>query len=142
MKKKISIIKFLTVAIMLSGVVFASDANVPNQIDDKKVIIQENSAMSPDLEDYIAQVRKSIKSNWYPPVKSFENMATLVVTIDKDGQLTNCYIAETSSDEGFDNSLIEAAKKSKYRPIPTNYPAKSVSLALTFAMQRHTVTKN
>ena len=120
MKKKNSMIKFLTIAIMLSGVVFASDANV----------------------DYIAQVRKSIKSNWYPPVKSFENKATLVVTIDKDGQLTNCYIAETSSDEGFDNSLIEAAKKSKYRPIPVNYPAKSVSLALTFAMQRHTVTKN
>lgn len=142
MKTKNLIIKTLAVMMIFSGVVYAYSKETQKQVDNSQVIIEENSSVSPDMEDYIAHARKSIKSNWYPPVSSFENKATLVVTIDKNGQLTNCYIAESSSDKAFDESLIEAAKKSVYKPIPEQYSAKSASIALTFAMQRRHISKN
>lgn len=140
MKKKSLIIKSLVVMMLFGGVAFADNAIIKNS-NNNQVIIEENSAISPDLADYISQVRRAIKSNWYPPVASFENKATLVVTIDKEGQLVKSYILESSSDDGFDNSLIEASKKAKFKPLPAVFPAKSASLALTFEMHRRHITK-
>ena len=140
MKKK-NLIKVLAVMMIFSGIAFADNSAPANKIENNQVIIEENSAMSADIADYIAQVRRAVKSNWYPPVASFENKATLVVTIDKEGRLVKSYILESSSDEGFDNSLIEASKKAKYKPLPANFLRKSASLALTFEMHRRHITK-
>jgi len=139
--KKNLIIKILAVMVMFSGTVFADDSASANKIDNNQVIIEENSAISPDMADYITQVKRAVKSNWYPPVASFENKATLVVTIDKEGQLLKSYILESSSDEGFDNSLLNAAKKATFKPIPAYLRGKSASFALTFEMRKRHITK-
>lgn len=94
-----------------------------------------------EMERYIRLARRSIKNYWYPPTSSFENSAVLGLTIDRKGQLLNCAILKSSQDEGFDNSLLEAAKKAKYAPLPKDFIEDAVDLSLEFGMQRRHVTK-
>ena len=95
----------------------------------------------PSMADYIAQTRKRIKNNWYPPVQSFENSATIILTINKKGELVNCYLSAPSPDEGFNNSLIEAAKKSRFSPLPDEVKGDSIDIDLMFNMQRRHISK-
>jgi len=95
----------------------------------------------PSMADYIAQTRKKIKNNWYPPVQSFENSATIVLTISKNGELINCYLSDPSPDEGFNDSLIDAAKKSRFSPLPDEVKGNSVDIDLMFNMQRRHISK-
>ncbi len=95
----------------------------------------------PSMVDYTIQARRKIKNNWYPPVASFENSAIIILTIDKEGNLTNCYLSEPSPDEGFNNSLIEAAKKAKFGPLPSDVKEESVDIDMLFNMQRKTISK-
>ena len=95
----------------------------------------------PSMENYIAQTRKSIKNNWYPPVNSFENSAIIILTVNKDGTLANCYLSQPSEDEGFNNSLIEAAKKVKYKPLPAEVKDDSVDIDMLFNMQRRHISR-
>lgn len=95
----------------------------------------------PSMESYVTTARKEIKNNWYPPVSSFENAATLILTIDKDGKLINASIVKSSNNDGFDNSLIEAAKKVKYSPLPEEVKQDCVDIEMEFNMQRRHISK-
>lgn len=95
----------------------------------------------PSMENYIVKTRRSIKNNWYPPVQSFENSAIIVLTINKDGTLANCYLSQPSEDEGFNNSLIEAAKKVKYSPLPAEVKDNAVDIDMLFTMQRRHISQ-
>jgi len=95
----------------------------------------------PSMENYIVRARRSIKNNWYPPVQSFENSAIIVLTINKDGTLANCYLSQPSEDEGFNNSLIEAAKKVKYSPLPAEVKDNAVDIDMLFTMQRRHISQ-
>ena len=95
----------------------------------------------PSMENYIAQTRKSIKNNWYPPVNSFEHSAIIILTVNKDGTLANCYLSKPSEDEGFNSSLIEAAKKVKYNPLPSEVKENSVDIDMLFNMQRRHISR-
>ena len=99
------------------------------------------STVNMDMEDYVALTRRRIKNNWYPPTDAFENAATIVLTIDKDGQLLNCRISAPSESKSFDDSLINAAKITKYAPLPKKYLGKTVDIDLDFNMQRRTISK-
>ena len=63
------------------------------------------------------------------------------MTINKDGTLANCYLSKPSEDEGFNNSLIEAAKKVKYKPLPTEVKENSVNIDMLFNMQRRHIQR-
>ena len=102
---------------------------------------QQKSQLAQDLELYVAQTRRKVKNNWYPPTASFENSATIVLTINKEGKLENCYLSNPSPDEGFNESLINAARKTVYSPLPEEYRGKSISIDLDFSMQRRTISK-
>ena len=93
------------------------------------------------MDQYITQTRRAIKGNWYPPAAHFENAATVVLTINKEGFLTNCYMSEPSPSEEFNQSLIEAIKKTSFKPLPAGYPGKSIDLEFQFGMQRRNVSK-
>lgn len=90
----------------------------------------------PSMEEYIAQARKNVKNNWYPSSKSFEKSATIVLTIKKDGELLNSYISSSSGDNSFDASLLEAASKTKFSPLPEDVKENSVDIDMLFQMQK------
>ena len=94
-----------------------------------------------EMEQYTRLAWKSIKNNWYPPTSSFEKSAILGITVDRQGKLVKCSIIKSSEDENFDNSLIEAAKKAKYMPLPKNFIEDKVDLSLEFGMQRRSIKK-
>ena len=93
----------------------------------------------PSMEEYVTQTRSKIKDNWYPSSKSFEKSATLLLTLNKDGRLLNAYISNTSGDESFDNSLIVAAQKTKFSPLPSDVNEENVSIDMQFKMQRRSI---
>ena len=95
----------------------------------------------PSMEDYIVKTRRSIKNNWYPPVQSFENSAIIILTINKDGTLANCYLSQPSDDEGFNKSLIDAAKKVNYAPLPEEVKDNSIDIDMLFNMQRRHISQ-
>ncbi len=133
-------LKTLILAVVMSSccLVYADTKQTTNVAD---ININQSIALPSDIDEYIRATRRSIKDKWYPPAASFENNATLVVSIDRQGQLLNCYLSEKSPDEGFNNSLIEAAKKAKYLPLPNKIGGQSVELSLSFGMQRRHVEK-
>ena len=61
---------------------------------------------TPAMQDYIAVAKKQIKNNWYPPASSFENMATIIVTLEKSGKLKR---GETVVLSAFGGGLSSAA---------------------------------
>ena len=127
----------------MSVIVFGfsiSDNNIANATP-SDISVQQNYKLLPGMEQYVAQSRKKIKNNWYPPVQSFENKATVVITLNKEGQLIECHLSEPSNDEGFNNSLIEAVKKTKFSPLPDSIKYNNVDIDFTFNMQRRSISK-
>lgn len=136
--KKINLKVFMLAAIFCgclacNNCVVSADysSNVPEQ----------SIGVNSDMENYIRLARRSIKNNWYPPVTSFEHSARLSLKVDKNGQLQDCHILESSNDKAFDDSLIDAAKKTTYKPLPESYKREKAELNLSFSMQRHHVSK-
>ena len=138
MKNKILINGILIVSILTFGC-FIQDKCFAS--DDSLTSLEQAEVNDSEMEQYIKLVRRSIKNNWYPPTSSFENSAILGLTIDRKGNLVKCSIIGSSQNEGFDDSLIEAAKKAKYMPLPKDFIEDMVDLSLEFGMQRHSVSK-
>ena len=136
-KMKNITLKTLVFAMIMTGGCYAY-ADTLNMAD---TTIKQSIELPSDIDEYIRATRRSIKDKWYPPAASFENNATIVLSIDRKGQLLNCYLSEKSPDEGFNNSLIEAAKKAVYLPLPDKIGGNSVEISLSFGMQRRHVSK-
>ena len=145
MKREISRVKNITTGgiILLSTLLCA--CCIPNlsyaSEDAIDTSLEQISVINSDVEQYIRHTRRKINNNWYPPTSSFENEATMVVTIDKDGKLLKCCLTEPSPSEGFNNSLIEAASKTTYSPLPKGIKGDSLDLSMKFSMQRRHVSK-
>ena len=141
MKK--TLLNGIILAVILSSVCFINTSTVSADSSIKPKFTYEQIVRKyPAMEFYYAKARKQIKNYWYPPVESFENAATIVLTIDKNGNLTGCNLAVPSPDEGFNNSLINAAKKVKYSPLPDEVKEDSIDLIMEFNMQRRTISTN
>ena len=137
--RKIKNLIVILMTIVACGCVFNNScveaANAP------RLTYEQLTRQYPSMESYVIKTRKSIKNYWYPPVSSFENSATLILTIDKEGKLINSAIVKSSNDEGFDNSLIEAAKKVKYSPLPEEVKQDCVDIEMEFNMQKRHISK-
>jgi TonB family protein len=103
--------------------------------------IEQSAHMNAEMELYVRRTRRSVKAKWYPPTNSFGKDATIMLTIDRDGQLVDSKIVKSSSDEAFDKALEKAAKEAKYQPLPKIFPYKTAEISLEFGMQRRSVTK-
>ena len=125
---------------VLVGVLFTQ--NYCSATVSKDSILEQANVNDSEMEQFIRQTRRRIKNNWYPPTSSFENSAILGITIDRKGNLVNCSLLQPSKDDGFNNSLLEAAKKTKYMPLPKDFVEDMADLSLEFGMQKHYVEKN
>ena len=133
MKKILSIIFILCSCFNCSSCIAAD--NMP------KLTFEQLTSRYPAMGQYAIDARRNIKNNWYPPVDSFENTATIVLTINKEGKLTDCQMTAPSPSEGFNESLINAAKKTNYAPLPSEVKEDSVNIDMEFSMQRRRIFK-
>ena len=110
--------------------------------DESQLSYFEHSGASySELEQYITLTRNRIKNNWYPPVSSFENSAIVGLSIDRSGKLVKFGIIKPSSSKEFDNSLLDAVKKTKYLPLPKDFVEDIVDFSFEFGMQRRNIEK-
>ena len=143
---KIFSITIIAAAVMLGNFscnCIASDCVAGETCEEKHDYTQEEVIIdkTPAMQDYIATSRRKIKNNWYPPTSSFENTATIIVTLNKNGKLIDCVMAVPSNDEGFDNSLIKAVKKTKFAPLPDEVTEEYLDIDFTFNMQKRQINK-
>ena len=144
MKKRNLTVKNITInGIILSMLIFgACILNVSNAAENYgSYTPKQTVSSSVDMEQYVRQARRKIKDNWYPPTSSFENSAIVMIKLNKNGQLLDCYLTTPSEDEGFNNSLIEAVKKTQFAPLPPEIHRDSVNIDFEFSMQRRHISK-
>lgn len=122
---------------ILAGVIFTQNCCNASEVEDS--ITEMVNINNSEMDQYIRQTRKRIKNNWYPPTASFENSAVLGLTINRKGELVDCKLLKASEDDGFNKSLTDAAKKTKYMPLPKDFIEDVVDLSLEFGMQKHSV---
>ena len=141
--KKFNLKKFIIPCLLAVVVLYGISMQNPCSADEnaKYNSAKQNADVYEDLELYVVHTRRKIKDNWYPPVTSFEKTATVDVSINTKGELVNCSIVQSSSDEDFDKSLIEAVKKSNFSPLPKGFRGDHVDLLLDFGMQRRSISK-
>ena len=132
MKNLVKNITFLMMVMTCGCFILNDSAAIANPND----FLEQSQVKNVNMDRYIVQTRRKIKNNWYPPTSSFENSATLVVKVDRSGKLLDCHLVSPSSDEGFNNSLIEAAKKAVYSPLPDDFPYADAEMNFDFSMQR------
>ena len=131
--------KLFFVLLILCGCVINNDCLAA---DKPTLTFEQLTKKYPSMVEYAINTRRGIKGNWYPPAASFENTAIIILTINKDGKLENCYLSSPSPDDGFNEALINAARKTKYAPLPEEVKENSVDLDMEFSMKRRTILKN
>ena len=141
-KMKNIIINGIVLSIVIMGNLFISASSIANEGTSVTATYEQITKQYPSMVQYIAKARKDIKNNWYPPAASFENSTTVILTIKKDGTLTNCSLAIPSPNNEFNNSLIEAAKKTTFAPLPEDVKEESVDIDLSFEMKRRHILNN
>lgn len=102
-------------------------AEIPdNKASETCVIVDEaqNPAeMSEEYKSYMKNLRKSIKKNWNPPRGDNSKSTVLLFKLSKDGQLSDCKVNQSSGDEVFDKSAVEAVEKAApFAPLPEIAP--------------------
>ena len=93
----------------------------------------------PSMEQYIVKARKNVKEHWYPSSASFEHSATIVLRINKEGKLLETTISSSSGDKNFDDSLIDAARKTSFLPLPEDVKEEFVDIDMSFKMQKRNI---
>lgn len=103
--------------------------------------IEQSANMNIDMEFYIRKTRRSVKAKWYPPTKSLGKEATVVLTVDRKGQLLDSKITKSSEDKAFDESIIKAANVTKYEPLPKEFPYEKAEIEMAFGIHRRSISK-
>ena len=135
--KEVALIVLLACGCMIPNYCIAAD-----NITSTKLSLEQITQKYSSMEQYVAQTRRKVKNNWYPPVNSFENTATIVLKINKNGELLDSYISIPSPSEAFNESLLKAAQMTKYSPLPDEVTEDSLDIDLSFKMERRHIKFN
>ena len=80
------------------------------------------------LNSYYGTVKRLITGNWVTPTNT--DLATKVsFTISSNGMISNLRIVKSSGNAEFDNSVLEAIRKTTLPPPPTN---ETLNVNITF----------
>ena len=95
--KKILIKGMILTAVLTYGYL---DLNYCMAADNTYTITYEQLTRKyPSMEQYATNVRRKIKNNWYPPTDTFENEATILLNINKNGELVDVNVLASSQNE-------------------------------------------
>ena len=146
MRSKISIFKIITISCVSLALFLISSYKEEAKCFAEETVFtphyEKIIKQYPSMEQYIALTRRNIKNNWYPSAASFENSATIILLITKNGTLLDSGIIVSSGNKDFDNSLMEAVEKTKFEPLPEDVNEELVNIDMTFKMERrHIINK-
>ncbi len=63
-----------------------------------------------NFEPYLIEIKRKILSIWTPPDSKDLCQASVVFTLNPDGQVTNCYIKTSSGDRAVDEAAMETVR--------------------------------
>lgn len=74
------------------------------------------------IRNYIKKMDSKIKKNWHMPKDQKEAYAVVYLKINKDGNIETCDITQSSHDEMFDQTVLQAANLSEpFGAFPKQY---------------------
>jgi TonB family protein len=85
-----------------------------------------------DFGPFMAQLQKTIKSNWFPPKGEESKRCVVIFKVRRDGVISNNRILQSSGVAAVDKAALNAIVKSgKMQPLPPGAPA-DVDISFTF----------
>ncbi|MEM8831248.1 MAG: energy transducer TonB [Cyanobacteria bacterium P01_G01_bin.19] len=86
-----------------------------------------------DLSAYFAEIKRRVKRNWNPSYSPEEQTTYLTFNIQKNGQLTNLQVTESSGSARLDRESIAAVRNSApFDPLPPNFPLEALEIEFSF----------
>ena len=118
-------IVFLCISFMLSCPVNASE------FDYNKY--RGNTQLQNDFSGYMSQLQAKIQRNWTPPEIIEEGNATVLFKVSRFGQVLSTEIVESSNNQVFDESALEALRKAApFDKFPANTSKDALNIKYTF----------
>ena len=92
-----------------------------------------NTIIQNDFSEYMKGVQSKIQRNWNPPDFGEDGQAVILFKISRRGDLVNTEVVQSSNNEVFDESALEALKKaSPFGKFPANTARDSLTIKYTF----------
>lgn len=92
-----------------------------------------NSQVVSDFSEYMDNVRGKLQKNWTPPDFLEEGHVRVLFKLDKNGNLIYGDIVESSGDEIYNESAIEAIRKSEpFGEFPKNTTRETITINYSF----------
>lgn len=83
--------------------------------------------------DYMQEIKNRIQKTWNPPDFMMEGHALIVFKVLRNGELLDIRILESSKNALFDESSIEAVRKSApFKPFPQNTTRETITIKYSF----------
>lgn len=93
--------------------------------------IQSN--LAPDLASYMRDMQRSIKLNWDTPKLDKSTSVTLKYKVNKNGELLEYSVSQSSGIKEMDDSAIKALKETApFKPLPASYKEENIEVQFTF----------
>ena len=91
------------------------------------------SAKITDWKTYLKDLDENIKTNWTPPSTETNSRTVLTFQVNKEGELVNYKIKESSGIEEIDNSALDAIiKSSPFKPIEDEFSGNFIPIKYVF----------
>ena len=104
--------------------VFSSVDSTKVSSQDKKKILE-----AVDWLPYVKGLQLDVKRNWHPHIKKIGLKSLFHLTLDKNGNLIDCKLKQSSGDKVFDNEALKAIQQSSpFDPLPGNYTLPTLEL--------------
>jgi protein TonB len=95
-------------------------------------------AQQDDLAPYFAHIRRRVKKNWQPTSPNSEQNTVLNFAIQRNGQITELRVVESSGDEQVDRDALAAVQKSSpFKALPQTFPRDLLEVQFSFNIYIH-----
>lgn len=92
-----------------------------------------NSMLETEYSEYMSNLRTKIFDNWETPEYIEEGHASVVFKINKNGEILSCEINESSGNEEYDNSALQALNKAEpFDSFPDGTSRNSLTIQYNF----------
>lgn len=86
-----------------------------------------------NFDSYVRNFQKKIKSNWTQSVYQRDKAAVTIITVNKDGSISNVNLLRSSGDKNFDNEILAAINTAApFDALPDEISRGSIQLQLSF----------
>ena len=104
--------------------------------------LEYNSVLNPeqlkalkgfDLSPYLGEMEGKVKPNWKPSFRQDDRTTVLTFNIEKNGQVSDLRVTQSSGSAEVDREAVEAIEKSlPFAPLPAEFPLDSLEITFSF----------